>query len=97
MLQLIELVGDLISANHVEISGDITLNCPLVLSGDVDVAKGGSAYPYYTGEYVVIPKVYEQFLDTDHKVLTEDVDVKEITFIQVPNDKGGLTTTIGEI
>lgn len=97
MLQLIELVGEIIYANQVSVTGDISIGEPLVLTGNVEIAKGGSTYPYYEGEYLIIPKVYEQILDTDHKILTDDVDVQGITFIQVPNEKGGITTTIGEV
>ena len=96
MYQLIELVGNVIFANPINIDGEVETGKSLVLSGDLLIYHGGSDYPYYTGEYVVIPKSYEQFLDTDNKILTDDVDVKEIPYAEVPNIQGGLTVTIGE-
>lgn len=96
MYQLIELDGNVIFTNPIEINGNFNLGRNIFLTGDVVVSRGGTSYPYYEGEYVVIPKSYEQFLDTDHKILTDDVDVKEIPYAEVPNLYGGLTVTIGE-
>lgn len=96
MYQLIELEGNVIFTNPIHIDGDLNMGNRILLTGDIVVSSGGSAYPYYEGEYVVIPKSYEQFLDTDHKILTDDVDVKEIPYAEVPNIYGGLTVTIGE-
>ena len=50
----------------------------------------------YEGEYVVIPKVIEQTLETKNLMMLDDVTVKEITKHIFDNEKG-LTVQIGEI
>ncbi len=94
MQQLIEIVGNVIFAKAFNIDGDVSIGTPLTITGNLIIGSGGADYPYYEGEYVVIPKVYEQSLDTDNKILTDDVVVKEITYNITPNEKG-LTATIG--
>lgn len=49
----------------------------------------------YTGEYIVVPKVYEQTLETAHKVMADDVKVLEIPYHEVSNPFNGITVTIG--
>lgn len=59
---------------------------------NVNVACGDP----YEGEYVVIPKVVEQTLETKNYTMLDDVTVKEITKHVFDNEKG-LTVQIGEI
>lgn len=58
----------------------------------------GDIYPAYEGPYIVIPKVYEdQVLDTDFKIMKDDVLVKEIPYDEVSNPAGGETFIIGGV
>ena len=79
----------------IELIGNVTAFGSLTLEGDVEVAKGGSGYPYYDGDYIVTPKSYKQILDTDYKILTDDVTVEKIPYNEAPNLQGGLTISIG--
>ena len=64
-----------------------------VLSGNI--AIGGNVYPFYDGEYEVTPRVHEQILDTDGKVMSDDVTVHEIPVTRTTNPYGGQTVVIG--
>lgn len=49
----------------------------------------------YEGEYEVIPKVVEQKLQTNARLLLDDVTVRKIPKESVSNEAGGYTVTIG--
>ena len=49
----------------------------------------------YDGEYNVIPRVYQQVLETKDKVMLDDVTVEIIPLSQVINLSNGYTVTIG--
>ena len=49
----------------------------------------------YTGDYNVIPRVYEQILETKNKIMEEDVTVEVIPLSTVLNLSNGYTATIG--
>ena len=49
----------------------------------------------YDGDYVVIPKVESQTMETAQKLMREDVVVRAIPFSKVPNTSGGNTISIG--
>lgn len=50
----------------------------------------------YTGEYTVIPILDdEQVLETNNKVMTDNVTVKPIPVVQTTNPYGGYTIVIG--
>lgn len=49
----------------------------------------------YTGKYTVIPKVEAQTLNTENKLLLEDVSITEIPRYDVSNQSGGETVYIG--
>ena len=51
--------------------------------------------PSYEGEYIVIPKLHEQTLETRHKTMSNDVTVKEIPITVTSNPQGGKTVLIG--
>ena len=58
---------------------------------DVDLVckiEGGSQYPEYHGQYVVIPKSVDQELETERKVMRRNVLVKEVPTYEVSNVKG---------
>lgn len=87
----LHLSGNL-KCTNLNISG--TLICDdLTIKGDMSL--GGDILPYYTEEYIVTPKIYEQSLDTDNKSLTQDIVVRSIPYTEVTNPEGGLTVIIG--
>ena len=54
-----------------------------------------SYYDFYDGEYIVTPTDYIQTLDTDDKVMRDDVTVLAVPYIEVDNPYGGVTCIIG--
>lgn len=58
--------------------------------------KSSTPIPEYGGEYVVIPKVEDQTLETENKVLKENVLVTAIPYFEVSNIADGITVYIGE-
>lgn len=68
-------------------SGDMTL---------VDDVPYAQHYEEYTGNYVVVPVLYdEQELLTRNKLLRDNVTVKEIPITTTANPYGGKTVVIG--
>lgn len=61
---------------------------------DAVVIGTGSVDPY-EGAYVVIPKITDQTLDTERKLMMQDLLVKQIPFYDVSNAAGGSTIFIG--
>lgn len=51
-------------------------------------------YPTYTGDYEVTPSFSTQTLETENKLMTDDVTVKPIVVTEVSNPQGGLTLSI---
>lgn len=49
----------------------------------------------YDGPYEVTPRLYAQSLDTDGKLMEDDVAVYEIPISRTTNPTGGLTVLIG--
>ena len=49
----------------------------------------------YDGSYEVTPRLYSQYLDTDGKLMEDDVTVYEIPISRTTNPTGGLTVLIG--
>lgn len=54
-------------------------------------------YEEFLGPYIVTPMNFEQTLDTDKKLMKNDVTVLEVTYAETDNLYGGLTVTIGTI
>lgn len=54
--------------------------------------EGGGHWAPYTGPYSVIPKIYQQILETKNKLMSDDVTVEEIPYTEVSNISG--TTVI---
>lgn len=48
----------------------------------------------YTGTYTVIPSTSQQILDTQFKVLSDDVTVTEIPYVETVNESDGITVSI---
>ncbi len=73
-----------------------------VLSGTISASKVLSAqvslnveYDQYTGPYEVTPAIEAQTLNTTNRVMTEDVNIKEIPYYSVSNSANGETIIIG--
>ena len=49
----------------------------------------------YEGPYDVIPRVYQQILETKDKLMTDDVTVEIIPLAKTLNQSNGYTVTIG--
>ena len=49
----------------------------------------------YEGPYEITPRLYAQSLDTDGKLMEDDVTVYEIPVTRTTNPTGGLTVLIG--
>ncbi len=66
--------------------------CDLDLTTNIIINEGGE---YYTGEYEVDPTFEEQILQTQDKMMLEDVTVHAIEVSRVSNPSGGKTVYIG--
>lgn len=62
------------------------------LTGKVAIAVD---HEYYVGEYNITPKIKQQILSTNDKLMTDDITVKAIPFYEVSNPQGGTTFIIG--
>lgn len=79
---------------------EITLRMSVVASTQVIPMTVSAVYqmvsaPAYEGEYEVTPRLYSQSLDTDGKLMEDDVTVYEIPISHTTNPTGGLTVLIG--
>lgn len=75
------------------ISGTLTGGSKL--SGTLSNSSGGRTYPHYDGEYEVTPRLYEQSLETNGKLMDNNVTVFEIPITRTTNPTGGQTVLIG--
>ena len=69
----------------------ITQDIPMTVA----TAYISSAAPIYQGDYQVTPRLYQQELETDGKLMEDDVTVFEIPVARSTNPTGGLTVVIG--
>ena len=75
---------------------------PMRISSDMEnvgmsigASYSGGAGETYDGSYEVTPRLYAQSLDTDGKLMEDDVTVYEIPISRTTNPTGGLTVLIG--
>ena len=68
---------------------------PVTMRVSDAVVIGTGAVDPYEGAYVVIPKITDQTLDTERKLMLQDLLVKQIPFYDVSNAAGGSTIFIG--
>ena len=85
-----ELIGSLKSSGH--LSG--VLNAQKGISGLLTIPSAVGV-DIYDGSYEVTPRLYAQSLDTDGKLMEDDVTVYEIPISHTTNPTGGLTVLIG--
>jgi hypothetical protein len=62
--------------------------------GEIQVVQNTNA-EYYKGNYIVTPNIDEQTMDTNGKMMSDDVTIKAIPFFNVSNNAGGKTVYIG--
>ena len=91
-----ELIGVIVNKNVV--NQGVLVNKTLALQGAINVS--GQPIPIggevYTGEYTVTPKVRQQtILQTQLKVMSDNVTVLQIPDYEVSNPQGGKTFIIG--
>lgn len=86
-----ELHGTLTSAGrlHGSLVGDHHK-----ITGTLTIPNAAGVTPY-AGPYEVTPRLYAQSLDTDGKLMEDDVTVYEIPVTRTTNPTGGLTVLIG--
>lgn len=78
--------------NVFDVSFDDISDCFCIDFGEfTDISR----YEFYDGEYIVTPDVIAQNLDTDSKVMRDDVTVLAVPYTEVSNPDGGLTAIIG--
>ena len=70
-------------------------DCHFDLDFEVVTIIAGSDIPVYAGPYDVIPTFDDQMLNTSGKVMTDNVEVKQIPVSVVSNVSGGTTVWIG--
>ena len=92
----IMLTGKVSTKGAFSLSGEISTGKGFSLSGDILCNTVGKGAEEYTGEYVVIPKIFEQSLNTTGYVMSRDVTVEKIPYSEVSNLYGGLTANIGD-
>jgi len=80
-----------LTPDHV-ISGELARGHTITGSLTIPTVVGVESYD---GPYEVIPRVYAQSLDTDRKLMSDDVTVHEIPVTRTSNPEGGLTVLIG--
>ena len=44
--------------------------------------------PNYDGDYTIIPSIIEQTLETNNKVMTDNLNIKQIPYFQTSNQYG---------
>lgn len=62
---------------------------------NLEIVSKAPDVEFYGGPYEIVPAVKEQRLETAHKMLDENLVVKEIPYSEVSNLANGLTVTIG--
>ena len=85
-----ELIGSLKSSG--QLSG--FLSASKGISGLLTIPSAAGV-ELYDGSYEVTPRLYAQYLDTDGKLMEDDVTVYEIPVTRTTNPTGGLTVLIG--
>lgn len=59
---------------------------------ELNFIKSECDYPEYEGTYDVIPKTYDQYLETRNYVMKDDVTVHEIPYAETSNTYGTTVT-----
>lgn len=75
----------------------VRLNSPIItITPKLNIFHGSiDPHDIYEGPYAVTPRLYDQYLETDGKLMEDDVTVYEIPVTRTTNPTGGLTVLIG--
>lgn len=65
----------------------------ILVEADVTVTHG--EYDTYDGSYEITPRTYPQTLETENKMMSDNVLVHKIPFSKVSNIHNGFTVNIG--
>ena len=71
-------------------STDMTIQCMVNI-----LAQETETRTYYAGSYTVTPRVYDQVLETEEHIMSDDLTVETIPLERVSNEQDGVTATIG--
>lgn len=72
------------------------LTFPQEFISEIDKLISPASQNYFDGEYVIIPSIYEQNLETEGKLMKEDLLISKIPYYETSNLSGGYTAIIGE-
>ena len=61
------------------------------------VTDTGGGMEEYEGEYTVTPKIVDQTLITENKVLKSNIKIQKIPRLDTSNNSGGITVYIGGV
>lgn len=76
---------------------DSDIPVEIELETEVVICEGcGSDYPFYEGDYNIIPETSEQILPTKNTVMKRDLVVSKIPTYEIQNESG-TTFIIGEM
>ena len=85
-----------VSFNEVDYHSDISfIQTECVFNTDFGEVVLVKTDEVYDGDYNVIPRVYQQTLETKDKVMLDDVTVEIIPLAKTKNLSNGYTVTIG--
>lgn len=87
-----EIEGQIVSTYEIVSN----LSSVLTVQGKISTAPARSSYPFYDGVYEVTPLAQlDIILNTNNKILQDNVVVREIPYYETTNESGGYTVTIG--
>ena len=92
--------------NVIVIEGEVSLSSAIegemamtsLVDGEIDkVVFVDTSHPVYDGDYIVTPLVNSEVtLDTNGKLMEDDVTVLRVPYLETANPSGGNTAYIGE-
>ena len=85
MMDKVLKINGTLTTNECFLNGRLEVLEERFLSGALSPATVKVTPEIYTGEYIVTPQTYEQYLNTDNKLMTDDVTVLEIPYSEVSN------------
>ena len=77
------------------IKAEIGINILNLVSAEVKSLIIGGSYERYTDDYVITPTLEEQLLETNHRLMMDNVTILPIPVQRFENEYGGETVIIG--
>ena len=94
-MDMIEIVIPMeVAISQVEIPMDVAVSEEEIPMA-IDIAYNMVSGDWYDGPYEVTPRLYQQSLATDNKLMQEDVTVHQIPVVYTSNPFDGQTVVIG--